>query len=225
MTWNSRWKKIYICEDPEHELSRLKQWTCVRGKAHSLLSVFVDTIFLGAIIALTVLFDDDDDDSAGLWFSRANADLRYTQSETPSTFTTSITVWFRTSAYYKRNSCQHACTSFHVQSFTSRKHADGKSWRNLSIWIISGFLILVLYSVTSHPAPFFPARQSRMSMSLYLQYLHVHVFHHSQMSCNCPWQKKGDVAGGREKNTFLKNLAINKHYARSYDWGDRKSVV
>lgn len=37
-----------------------------------------------------------------------------------------------------------------------------------------------------------------MSMSLYLQYLHVYVFHHSKMLYNYPWLKKWDIAGWEE---------------------------
>ncbi len=114
-----------------HELSRLKQWTCLGQKACTILSVFVDIISWGHICT-DRLFDDY---SAGLCFSRANADLRYIQSEMPSTLQPqSITVWLRTSTYFKR-------TLMSKRSFTSRKHAESKSWRNLSIMcIISGFL-------------------------------------------------------------------------------------
>lgn len=48
--------------------------------------VFLLRSFLGAIFCTDSLSNDD---SAGLSFSRANADLRYTQSDMPSTFTTS----------------------------------------------------------------------------------------------------------------------------------------
>lgn len=49
------------------------------GRPASFLPCLAVDVILGAIFALTV------DSSARLCFSRANADLRYTQSEAPST--------------------------------------------------------------------------------------------------------------------------------------------
>ena len=106
------------------ELSRLEQWTCLRQKACTMLSVFVDIISWGHICTER-LFDDY---SAGLCFSRANADLRYIQSEMPSTLQPQSLFDFQTFTYYKRTLYVKAPdSSFHVRRSALRKHAESKS--------------------------------------------------------------------------------------------------
>lgn len=116
------------------ELSQLKRWTRLRQKTCGVLSLFVDIISWGHICTDS-LFDDY---SAGLCFSRAITDLRYIQSETPSTLQPQSLLDFRTR--FERTLLT-SDSSFNVRSFTSRKHAESKSCRHLSMMcLISGFL-------------------------------------------------------------------------------------
>lgn len=98
------------------ELSRLEQWTSIRQKARSILSVFVDIISWGHICT-DRLFDDY---SAGsCFFQGQRRPLRYIQSENALDFTTSITVltsdWSERTLYVK------------ARSSDSRKHAESES--------------------------------------------------------------------------------------------------
>lgn len=120
---------------PDHELSWLKWWTWVRQSARSILSVFCWYYFLGPYLHWPFLLD-----YYFCWVVLFQGQCR-PQVHTiwnALDFTTSITVWLRT---FKRNLHRHADSSFNVRSFTLKKHAESKRWRNLLIMCItSGFL-------------------------------------------------------------------------------------
>lgn len=115
-----------------------------------------------------------DDYSAGLCISQGQCRPQVYTIWNALDFTTSIT--YLTSTYSKRT-CYVQTPPFNVWSCTLRKHAESKTGKNklLFICIISGFVILVT------PPPYLPTRQSRMCMSLFVQCLHIDVFHHSRM--------------------------------------------
>jgi len=160
------------------------------------LCLFLSILFLGAIFALIVF-----DYSAGLCFSRANADLRYTQSETPSTLQPQ-SVWLRGLL------CQSTDSSFNLQSFTSMKHAQSKMKK--SVYTFWNF-ILVLCDKSPCPIPpnltiKWDGLCPRVSVST------------SSISARCYIT----VLGRRERTGwkwFLRKSCFRKHYARSYDWG------
>lgn len=125
-------------EIPDHELSWLKRWTCVRQSARSILSVFCWYYFLGPYLHWPFLLDYYYYFFAGLCFSRANADLRYITIWNALDFATSITVWLWT---LRETRIDTQTRHFNVRSFIWRKHAESKCWRNLSMMCItSGFL-------------------------------------------------------------------------------------
>ena len=151
--------------------------------------------FFGAIFALTVfLFDDY---SAGLCVFQGQCRTQVHTIWNALDFTTSITVWLRTSTRLKRNPRLGHGVSLRgsMLSLNNVHH----------LWTS----ILVLSSVTSHPAPFFPARQSRMSPCV-------------PVSAACPVSTSSITAGcsvpvhGRREQIYLggrdlknqKNLAL-----------------
>lgn len=142
-----------------HELS-VKLWT--RQTKSAAFSLFLLILVHGAIFALNICLIillgcafPGPMQTSGTIYTIWNA----------LDFTTSVTVRLPTLRGTSADS------SFHGWSVTSKKHAESKRWRNLCVYSLD-FYLSTLWQVTL-PHLFQPDNRSRMSLSLYLQCLHV----------------------------------------------------
>lgn len=97
-------KKKMTCKDPRRWAVPAETTDSSQTESLRHFCLFLWILFLGAIFALTVCLMII---LLGCAFSRANADLRYIQSENALDFTTSITVWL-----HEDSLCQSADSSF-----------------------------------------------------------------------------------------------------------------